>query len=144
MLRIYRQFKATLVEFQRLKVELIFLTMRKYTIVLLFLTLMSSLSYSQSVDYGSAELSEPACIVLAEDEPLSIHYEMDLSVLGFTTEQEAQNWAGHYSNNLITLSVNFDAGKAYVQLHNERLAEAKDLTWWNAYLADLCTFNTNN
>lgn len=102
-------------------------------------------SFSQeSITYGNATLEAPACITLSEDEPLVTHYEMSISALGFTTEEELSVWTGHYSNNLITLSGDFHAGKAYAQLHNERMSEPKTLIWWNAYLSDLCTYYLEN
>ncbi|MCH2233441.1 MAG: hypothetical protein MK078_04230 [Crocinitomicaceae bacterium] len=116
----------------------------------LYLTLIGAAllafnTYAQeSSTYGNAILDAPACITLSDDEPLKVHYEMSISELGFTTEEELDVWKGHYSNNLITLSGDFSAGKAYIQLHNERMSEAKDLAWWNAYLSDLCTYYLKN
>ena len=106
---------------------------------------IAALTFSADAQsYGNATLDAPACITLNTDEPLVDNYEMSISALGFTTEEELTTWSGHYSNNLITLSGDFAAGKAFVQLHNERLSEAKDIIWWNSYLGDLCTYYLEN
>lgn len=108
----------------------------------IFFLFFTGFSYGQTTSYGEAELSAPACVVLNEEEPLFTHYEMDLTVLNFKNEQEAKEWAGYHSNNLITLSVDYGKSKAYAQIHNSRLREKQDITWWNAYLADLCQSKT--
>ena len=102
-------------------------------------------SFAQETpSYGTASLEAPACIALSIDEPLVTNYEMSIAALGFTDADELYKWTGHYSNNLITLSGDFDASKAYIQLHTEYLSEAKDVTWWNNYLSELCTYYLDN
>lgn len=109
---------------------------------LLIVTSISKLGFSQA--YGNATVEVPACIVLNPSETLVSDYEMSITPLGFTSEKELNVWCGHYSNNLITLSGNYDLGKAYISLHSEFLSEPKNLIWWNDYLAELCTYYIEN
>jgi hypothetical protein len=70
--------------------------------------------------------------------PISEFYEIDISHLDLASELEAQNKLGHIENNLLTYTVNFEAEKAYLQIHLDRTSDPMDILWWNDYINSLC------
>lgn len=116
-------------------------TMNNLKKIFLVLTLgVASFSFSQSsdVEYASATINESYCIELDSSIDLKEFYSADASVFGWTSAVDARKHCGYHSNNLVTLTPDFDNGLVLIQIHADRAAAAYDVTWWNEYLQSIC------
>ena len=97
-----------------------------------------SQSAEEPTDYGSATVSTDYCMTLDADEAIQAYYRADATALNWASLQEAHKMCGYYSNNLVTLSPDFENGEMIIQIHIDRTRDPKDVSWWNQYLVDKC------
>ncbi len=111
-------------------------------ITLLFVVLLAPIYlFSQEeggIEYESATINDEYCVSLNTDVSISEYYLIDISHLHLHSEKEAKGKFGFICNNLLTYTVDFEAEKAYLQVHLDRTSEPKDIVWWNDYINSLC------
>ena len=103
---------------------------------------LASLSFSQDwkegIVFSTATITEDYCVQLDADNPVQEWYEMDITHLGFASQDEANKAFWSRANNLVSYNVDLSENKAYARVHLDRTPEPKDINWWNDYLNSLC------
>ncbi len=94
--------------------------------------------FSQEEGMATATITDEYCVTIDASSPITDFYEIDIAHLGLASEQAALDKMGYISNNLLTYTVDFEAEKAFLQVHLDRTTEPKDIIWWSEYINSLC------
>ena len=103
-------------------------------------TASAQLDFS-SISAAPAYLSPEKCISLDVSAPVQEFYVMDITVLGFASEADAELACNRDLSNLITLHLDYASNQVYLQIHTDRMPEAHTIQWWNAYVNEYCFSN---
>ncbi len=90
------------------------------------------------ITYGDAEITSEFCVTIDTEKPVNQNYIIDISHLDLESEKIANDKFGYICNNLLTYSVDYDSGNAYLEVHLDRTTDPKDVIWWNDYIQSLC------
>jgi len=114
-------------------------------LIFLFSVSCLSISYGQDwrdgITFLPATVTEDFCVSLNADQPIAEWYVMDITLLGFTNQEEAEKAFWSRSNNYVTYQVKLDENKAYAKIWIGRTQVPHDITWWNSYLGSICSID---
>lgn len=106
--------------------------------LLAFTTAGNSQIDLSTVSAAPAYLSEENCISIETSVPVQEFYVFSITSLGFASEEEAVKFCNTDLSNLLTLHLDYANSQVFLQLHTDRLPEAKSATWWNDYVGEYC------
>jgi hypothetical protein len=89
-------------------------------------------------NYETATITGDYCVSLDATKAVVEFYKIDITSLNFATENDAKKVFGAISNNLLSYSVDFANGAAYLHVHLDRTKNPEDIAWWNNYIQGLC------
>ncbi len=109
--------------------------------LLLTVGLFSIMGYSQEValdEMPTATLTEGFYLTLDPSAPVSNYYKVDISHMGFVTEEEAiKQCRAYLSGNLISNEVHFSENYLIVRIYTEYMGGDLDLVKLQTYLNQL-------
>jgi hypothetical protein len=115
------------------EIPLINLRFSRFLLLTLLLCAGAESGFAQT-ELPSATFESKTELVLDNISALSEFYQADIKVLAFPSETQAQEFFSMKTNNLLSYSLDYPAGKVIIHLH---LAYA-DASWtvkeWNTYI----------